>query len=119
MYLLKDININLQNNSPVIHEHNTTMYNHGLVCGITEYTRIEIADNGLSKSCMDHIYARSLSLSLNTAAPRTALADYRIITLAEVNTVPSTRMNFEDITSVNYNLLTNNLKQVEDNLLEI
>lgn len=112
MYLLGDINIDLRKRCPVMHEYSTTMYNHGLACGITDYTRIEISDGRLSKTCIDHIYARSRSLRMYTAALGTVLADHRIVALAAIDSVSSTREDFKCI-RYDYHLLAKNLKEID------
>ncbi|XP_045777927.1 uncharacterized protein LOC123875895 [Maniola jurtina] len=54
----------------------------GLMCGITAHTRIELCNGKISKSCIDHIYARSRTQDLYTAAIGTTLADHRAVILA-------------------------------------
>ncbi|XP_045511067.1 uncharacterized protein LOC123705990 [Colias croceus] len=58
------------------------LYEMGLVCGITVHTRLELNNDKLSKSCIDHIFARSRSQDLFTAALGTTLADHRAVILA-------------------------------------
>lgn len=82
IFLVGDVNINLKLNCPVKHKYNTTLYNHGLSCGITQYTRIEKVKNKITKSCIDHIYARSRTQDVYTAALATKLADHRATVFA-------------------------------------
>lgn len=82
-----DINIDLKTESPIKHRYNNILYGCGVACGITEYTRIELRKNKhnkyiLTKSCIDHIYARSRTQDLFTAAIGTKLADHRAVVLA-------------------------------------
>jgi hypothetical protein len=114
IYLLGDINIDLQSDRPIKHIYNTAMYNYGLACGINQYTRIEISNGRLSKSCIDHIYARSHSLDLYTAALGTALADHRVIALAAVDSsAQDTRGESRCVTRYDYDLLRKNLLQID------
>lgn len=59
LLVIGDTNIYLKQDVPIKHKYNTTMYNAGLVCGVTDFTRIEQRKDKVSKSCIDHIYARS------------------------------------------------------------
>lgn len=89
------------------------MYNQGLACGITEYTRIELYKNKITKSCIDHIYARSRSLNLYTAALGTTLADHRATALACCGAGSNTRPGFNHITKYHYKTLVDSLKQID------
>ncbi|CAK1597319.1 unnamed protein product, partial [Parnassius mnemosyne] len=86
LFMLGDVNIDLKISSPIKHKYNTALYNYGLMCGISQYTRIEIANCKLSKTCIDHIYARSRTQGVYTAALGTQLADHRAIVLACIGT---------------------------------
>lgn len=88
LLVLGDTNIDLKQDLPIKHKYTTTMYNAGLVCGITDFTRIEQRKNNVSKSCIDHIYARSRTQDLYTAVLGTLLADHRMIVIACVGTSP-------------------------------
>lgn len=82
-----DINIDLKTESPVKHKYNNILYGCGIACGITEYTRTELRKSKnkkytLTKSCIDHIYARSQTQDLFTAAIGTKLADHRTVVVA-------------------------------------
>ncbi|CAK1585022.1 unnamed protein product [Parnassius mnemosyne] len=82
LYLLGDINIDLKLDNPAKHKYNNMLHSLGLLCGITAYTRIELSNGRLSKSCIDHIYARSRTQDLYTAAIGTTLADHRAVIIA-------------------------------------
>ncbi|KAL0829213.1 hypothetical protein ABMA28_004044 [Loxostege sticticalis] len=114
LYILGDINIDLRSSRPIKEIYNTTMYTHGLVCGINEYTRIELTKNGLSKSCIDHIYARPRSLDVYTAALGTALADHRTVALA-VTTIMnrSTREDSKYIKRYDHKKLIKSLNEID------
>lgn len=76
LYLLGDINIDLKSDNPIKHTYSNTLHNLGLVCGITEYTRIEQYKGSISKTCIDHIFVRSRTQDLFTAVVGTKLADH-------------------------------------------
>lgn len=82
LYLLGDTNIDLKLDNPIKHKYNNALHSLGLLRGITDHTRIELANGHLRKSCIDHIYARSRSQDLFTAAIGTTLADHRAVILA-------------------------------------
>lgn len=56
--LTGDINIDLKTSSSVKDAYIGALSERGLMCGITDYTRIEIRQNIITKSCIDHIFAR-------------------------------------------------------------
>lgn len=82
LYLIGDINIDLKQDTPSKHKYTNTLHSLGLMCGITDYTRIELSNGRLNKSCIDHIFARSRSQDLFTAALGTTLADHRAVIIA-------------------------------------
>ena len=83
-YLLGDTNIDTKSDSPVKHRYINMLSSRGLECGISDYTRIETIKNKVTKSCIDHIYARSRTQHLYTAALATVLADHRAIVVASM-----------------------------------
>lgn len=106
LYLLGDVNIDIKIDNPIKHIYSNTLHSLGLLCGITEHTRIEMRNGKLSKSCIDHIYTRSSTQDLYTAAIGTTLADHRAIVLAcigvRIQAVPK------------YKLCLNNQKVLEN-----
>lgn len=56
--LLGDMNINLKNNDPVRTSYLNAISDTGMECGISQYTRIESKADQITKSCIDHIFAR-------------------------------------------------------------
>lgn len=112
IYILGDINIDQKSNCPVKNKYSTVMYNHGLVGGISQYTRIEIRKNKITKSCIDHIYARSLSQDLYTTTLGTVLADHRAIALACVGPI-QLQDGPKFITKYDTNKLITSLEKIE------
>ncbi|CAH2092678.1 unnamed protein product [Euphydryas editha] len=82
---LGDVNINLKINNPVKKSYLDMMSGYGLSCGITDYTRIEILNGKVVKSCIDHIFVRSRMKDVYTATLCTVLADHRITAATIVN----------------------------------
>lgn len=58
LLLIGDINIDLKTPSTYKDSYLETTSECGLMCGITDYTRIEKKLNKITKSCIDHIFAR-------------------------------------------------------------
>ncbi|XP_047508137.1 uncharacterized protein LOC125051677 isoform X1 [Pieris napi] len=111
LYLLGDVNINLKLDIPIKHKYCNTLHSLGLMCGITTYTRAELYKGIVTKSCIDHIYARSQTHDLYTAAVGTKLADHRAIVLA------CTKAQLQDVptykTLIDKNKLTTLLEQID------
>ncbi|CAH2104030.1 unnamed protein product [Euphydryas editha] len=65
----------------------------GYCCGITDYTRIQLRLNKITKSCIDHIFVKYHYAEPCTAAIDTVLADHRAtsIALPDYNSLQSTR----------------------------
>lgn len=82
LFLLGDMNIDLKSDKPLTHKYINMLSEFGLVGGISEHTRIEFHKGKLTKSCIDHIYARSRTQDLFTAALGSTLADHRAVALA-------------------------------------
>lgn len=80
--LMGDVNIDLKSMNSIRYDYVNMLYGCGLVCGISEYTRIELKSELISKSCIDHIFARSRSQDMYSAALCTTLADHRMIVLS-------------------------------------
>ncbi|KAL0893100.1 hypothetical protein ABMA27_014739 [Loxostege sticticalis] len=80
--LIGDININIRNHNGITDRYLNTLADMGLLCGITEYTRIELLKGKITKSCIDHIFCRFRTGDLCTAALHTTLADHRMIVLS-------------------------------------
>lgn len=59
LILLGDINIDMKVTDCIQKSYVNTMYGHGLVSGISNYTRIEQRKGVISKTCIDHMFVRS------------------------------------------------------------
>ncbi|KAI5643064.1 reverse transcriptase (RNA-dependent DNA polymerase) domain-containing protein [Phthorimaea operculella] len=80
--VIGDTNINSRSSGGVAERYMNMMAECGLSCGISDYTRIEICNGKVTKSCIDHIYCRIYTGELHAAALGTTLADHRMIVLA-------------------------------------
>lgn len=78
LIFIGDININLKLDNPIKKSYLDIMSGFGLSCGITDYTRIEMLNGLVTKSCIDHIFVRSRMIDVHTAALCTVLADHRV-----------------------------------------
>ena len=87
------------------------MYEHGLVCGITDYTRIEYKKEKLSKTCIDHIFARARSQELYSATVGIVLADHRMIVVSCIG-APSQQGTPKLITRFNKDKLIHELQNI-------
>lgn len=82
LLLVGDTNIDLKRIDSLRHSFLETLSGHGLMCGISEYTRIEKKLNKITKSCIDHFFVRFPTLRPYTAVLDVTLADHRAIVLA-------------------------------------
>lgn len=78
LILLGDTNIDLKLNTPFRNSYFDMLSALGLMCGISDYTRIEKRKDIVTKSCIDHIFTRCHTLEPYTAAVDTVLADHRV-----------------------------------------
>lgn len=81
-YMLGDVNINLKTYDNIRDYYISSMSECGLTSAISDFTRIEIRGNNTTRSCIDHIFARTRSLDLYSAALGTVMADHRLIILS-------------------------------------
>ncbi|CAK1602106.1 unnamed protein product [Parnassius mnemosyne] len=81
-YLLGDVNIDLKTCDNIRDYYISSMSECGLTSAISDYTRIEIRGNNTTRSCIDHIFNRTRSLDLYSAALGTVMADHRMIILS-------------------------------------
>nr|CAI5858681.1 unnamed protein product [Callosobruchus analis] len=63
-FLIGDININIFDNSDTTNTYLDNMSNHGYISYINNYTRVQ----GLTKSCIDHIFVKDLNSYFQYAA---------------------------------------------------
>jgi hypothetical protein len=110
--LIGDMNIDLKHTSPLTDSYLETLSEYGLVCGVSDYTRIEKKLNLITKSCIDHIFARLPTLSPYVAVLDTVLADHRAIMLAYATDTVSadTRVSFRR--NIDSDILSKELKNV-------
>lgn len=101
-FLLGDTNMDTKIDNPVKHKYISMLSSTGLECGISDYTRIELTKEKLSKTCIDHIYARTRTQDLFTAALGTVLADHRAIALvctiqmsANIQVAPKQKVTYD------------------------
>lgn len=84
--LLGDMNINLCERSIIRTQYLNSLSEIGLVCGISQYTRVETRGDILTKSCIDHIFLRAVNYrEVHTAVINNALADHYITGCAIVH----------------------------------
>ncbi|CAG4965395.1 unnamed protein product [Colias eurytheme] len=122
--VLGDINIDLKDSKNDTRDNYLDMLSEfGLMCGISNYTRIESRDNKITKSCIDHIFTRTDDTSY-TAAVDTVLADHKIVIMASVypdtlahryNTKPNraTRTQFDKLKNIDFEC-TNHMKNPDE-----
>jgi exonuclease III len=70
LILVGDANIDLKTISSHKDSYLETLSGQGLMCGITDFTRIETRLNVVSKTCIDHIFTRFPTLVPYTAVFR-------------------------------------------------
>lgn len=84
--LIGDINIDLKLDSQIKTNYINEMCVAGLECGISQYTRVEKKGDLITKSCIDHVFTRSLKgRSVHTGVICQSLADHYITACAFVS----------------------------------
>ncbi|KAL0832236.1 hypothetical protein ABMA28_001686 [Loxostege sticticalis] len=91
LLLIGDSNIDLKTISSQRDTYLQTLSERGLMCGISNYTRIETRKNKVTKSCIDHIFARFPTFDPFSAVLDVALADHRGIVFTCLDDSPPTR----------------------------
>ncbi|KAL0871061.1 hypothetical protein ABMA27_004866 [Loxostege sticticalis] len=113
LILIGDTNIDLKTASSLTDSYLEMLSGYGLMCGISDYTRIEKKLNLITKSCIDHIFARLPTFDPYAAALDITLADHRAIMLACMGDPVSvdTREVFKQV--IDYDILYKELKNVK------
>lgn len=102
LILLGDININLKERNKHTSQYLDTVSEYGLVCGISDYTRIESKNSIITKSCIDHIFVRSRTQEVHCAALATVLADH-CVTVTTLGMDHSSGVQFAPLNIIKYN----------------
>lgn len=110
--LIGDINIDLKVSTNVSQQYLNLLSEHGLACGIRDYTRIESRKDSVTKSCIDHIFVRSPTQDVHCAALGTVLADHRV-TVATMHSPATTRGDFKQIMRYNNTILRQQLNSLD------
>lgn len=110
--LIGDINIDLKCENIITERYRNLLAEKGLMCGISDYTRIEETNGKISKTCIDHIFVRNSTEDLYSAALGTVLADHRMIVLA-ANVVSSIRVVPKTQTKINTSILNSEISKVD------
>lgn len=112
-YLLGDVNIDLKTYDTIREYYVSSMSECGLTSAISDYTRIETRGNNTTRSCIDHIFTRTRSLDLYSAALGTVMADHRMLVLSCVGFDPTQiqvdTKTIQKIDSVKMKSLLNNV----------
>ncbi|KAJ8707817.1 hypothetical protein PYW07_011494 [Mythimna separata] len=115
LLLIGDTNINLKESPAYKDSYLRTLSEHGLLCGITDYTRIETKKDLITKSCIDHIFARFPTLQPFAAVLDVVLADHRGIIFTcgeELFRGPKCIQGVQKKT-INYDIFYKELKSVD------
>lgn len=120
LYLLGDINIDLKLQNNIRDHYTSCLAECGLMNAISDYTRIETRDGIVTMSCIDHIFARSRSLDLYSAALGTVMADHRMCILSCAGILTSNHIQADANTKqlIDYRKLKPLLENVEWNKVE-
>lgn len=111
LILLGDTNIDLKLNTPFRNSYFDMLSALGLMCGISDYTRIEKRKDTITKSCLDHIFTRCHTLEPYTAAVDTVLADHRVTLICfDGPSVPHIQRAQKMKPVINKNILIKDLK---------
>ncbi|CAK1550358.1 unnamed protein product [Leptosia nina] len=115
LILIGDTNIDLKTSNSYKDSYLEALSERGLMCGISDYTRIETRKGIITKSCLDHIFARFPTLHPFSAVLDVALADHRGVIFACVNDVPLTPELIQGETKkmVDYGVFYKELKNMD------
>ncbi|CAB3230894.1 unnamed protein product [Arctia plantaginis] len=115
LLLIGDTNIDLKARSSYRDAYIEALGERGLMCGITDYTRIEYKQNVITKSCIDHIFARFPTLCPHSAVLDIVLADHRGIIFACMDESPTVSKRIQDVPKymVDYDIFYKTLKNVD------
>lgn len=76
MVVIGDMNIDLKLSTTICQSYTNLMHELGLTQGTSSYTRIAKLKDSVTKSCIDHIFARSNRRDLHSAVVNTVIADH-------------------------------------------
>lgn len=115
LLLVGDTNIDLKCIDSHRHSFLETLSEHGLMCGISDYTRIEKKLNKITQSCIDHFFARLPTLRPYTAVLDVVLADHRAITLACIDEAMPAHCTIQDAPRqvIDFDILHRELKNIK------
>lgn len=118
--LLGDVNIDLKTPNTTVNSYLNKMYELGLECGISQYTRIEKKLDKITKSCIDHIFMRDIDTNKNrcvrTAVINNALADHFITGLSITDNSKNVNgKQYKYITKLDNDKVRKNLENVDWN----
>lgn len=107
------------NSNNVTNLYLNSLYELGLECGIKQYTRVELRNNIITNSCLDHVFVRSVdSHTVHTAVINNAVADHYITGCALAG-LPRGSSRGEEcsrtVTKLDNELVTKELKSVDWN----
>ncbi|KAL0810711.1 hypothetical protein ABMA28_010035 [Loxostege sticticalis] len=96
--LVGDINIDLKTISSNRDLYLNTLSECGLTCGVSEYTRIEKRLDKVTKTCIDHIFARFSAGQPFSSVLNVTLADHRAVVFACTgSSTPSPPAHSQDV----------------------
>lgn len=111
--LLGDININLKQMSPIRTAYLNVMSESGLECGISQHTRVETKGNLLTKSCIDHIFARITNCkAVYSSVIKYKIADHYITGLTLVHNSLPIGNHSKIITKIDNDKLRDELRRI-------
>lgn len=120
LYLLGDVNIDLKLKDNIRDYYISCLAECGLTSAISDYTRIEKRNDIITRSCIDHIFVRSRSLDLYSAALGAVWADHRMIVLSCIG--GGAQSVVQDVVKVkelfDYNKLKQKIGAIDWNLVD-
>lgn len=118
LLLIGDTNIDLKSISSCKDTYLEALSEYGLMCGITDFTRIESKLNNktnnylITKTCIDHIFARFPTSHPYSAVLDVVLADHRAVIFACIDDAVPKRIQGVTKQIINYDILYKELKKV-------
>ncbi|CAB3246500.1 unnamed protein product [Arctia plantaginis] len=118
LIILGDMNIDLKQHSSIPNLYIDSLGEIGLETGISQFTRIDKKGECITRTCIDHIYVRSIDQqAVHTAVVNNALADHFITGCALVhNTLVNKNTQYKIVTKLDNERVRSELCKINWNL---
>lgn len=116
--LIGDMNIDLKLNNNIQSQYLNSLFELGFECGINQYTRMEKKGNIICKSCIDHIFIRSVDHRIKnsivkTAVINNAIADHFITGLTVIDPAIGKYPSYKTVTRIDNKKVQSELTNID------